>query len=302
VLIVLLKWLSQVIILVVGAMGVRRAHSSLHSGGKRKLTRHGKLALSSIFLAFLLFATTDLNERQGNSQRNSIQQNTITELQKVNDRLVKMSRNRDFAGVEISYTPSAEEWARIEAAFNKIQSPVPGIPYSAATMKAERTADKSGDNWKIDFDFVSRPEGVIRFPPVATTDPRAKAFSDVIREASLPIWIKWGSNVVTELEPRREQYASAISISQKKIAFTLRSPELKLNLNDVNPDLTILVRANSKPSVLRFLSLDDDVSLDQNLDMKWVEDNVATGGDDDYIRRTKPYVSGPHKLQITLKI
>ena len=97
-------------------------------------------------------------------------------------------------------------------------------------------------------------------------------------------------------------YPTAIYISKDKIAITLRPPELRLKLNVMERDFAILVRSDRKPAKLRFLSLDENVTLDQTINMEWKEDSESSqNAKEDLIKRTKPSVSCPHKLQVTLK-
>jgi hypothetical protein len=298
--VLILKWLSQILLLLGGVMSLVRAPylPKDDATGKRSPTFVGRLTVAALLTGFTLFVVTDINERRENSKKDAAQQKTIAELQQVNQHLIKMSLDRDLSGIEISFKPSAEQWSRIAKIYNKIESPVPGIPYSAAAMKAER----NGDHWKIDFDPVSRPEGTIRFPQVLPDQSNAKQFEDVIHEGSIALWIKWGTDLETELEPLRNQYASAISISQDTIAFILRPPELRLNLNYLKANPTLILRSRNETSSLRFRSLDLGIALDQTIDLKWRKEESPTGSDGSiYIQRTKPYVSGPHRLQITFR-
>jgi len=295
----ILKWLSQLLMLAVGIPNVVRAHSVLRGSTRRNpLTAVGWVNIAALLIGFSFFVATDIKERSENLKKDAAQQKTIAELQEVNQQLTKIGLDRDLSGIEISFKPTVEHWSRIAKMYSKIESPVPGIPYSAATMKAE----SSEGHWKIDFDPVSRPEATIRFPQVLPNQPNAKAFEDVIHEASIALWIKWGADLETELEPLRYQYPSAISISQDRIALTLRPPETRVNLNYLRANPTMILRGRNDASSLRFRSLDLAVTLDQTIDMQWRKEDIVPENDvDTYIRRIKPYVSGPHRLQITFR-
>lgn len=284
----ILKYASQALIAVGAFVVVWRTLTKKDDGGKRSFTTFGKVSIATIIINLALFVSGDISQR-----------NEIRELR----------LNREIAGIEISFTPSAEDWSRIEAAYNKIPpevkevtftgAPLRDIPFSEATMRAER----NGDSWKIDFDPLRLAAGFVQFRPVLPGDPSAKAFADVIHEASPSFWIKWGSNVTSETEPRRNQYASAITISKNTIALTLRSPELKLKLNQMDDDdFTVLIRANSQPAKLHIKSLDKGVVLDQALDMNWKRDEKSFPSDPEgFIKVKNPFVSGPYKLQIKIK-
>jgi len=255
---------------------------------EKRVTSLGKLAIAGIVVNLLLFVIGDYSQR--------------TEI-------AELRLNREITGIEVSFTPSAEDWSRIEAAYNRIPpevkevtfsgAPLRDISFSEATLKAER----NGDSWKIDFEPLRLAAGFIQFRPVLPSDPSAKAFAEVIYEASPSIWIKWGSTVTSEIEPRRNQYASAITISKNTIALTLRSPELKLKLSQMdNNDFTVFIRANSQPAKIRIKSLDEGVILDQSLNMNWSRDEKSLPNDPEgFIKVKNPFVSGPHKLQLQIK-
>lgn len=286
--ILILRWAAQALVVATGIAGVLRAHGE-EKDGKRSLTRTGKISVATILTGFLVFAVTDLNQR-----------NEISELHRVNERLTRMSRDRAFEGFEVSFTPSAEQWSQIEAAFEKTARFVPEIPNSAATMRAEPIED--GEYWKFSFDEVNHPAGLVRFPRLSASDPRGLPFQEVIKQASPSLWIKWGPNLETDIEPMGKLYASAMIVSRSTIGLSLRSPVLKMKLNELTGEMTILVRSNTKPATIRFRSLDDQVTIDQVVNMQWREETANPQDTREvYLRRTKPYISGPHKLQVTFK-
>lgn len=289
-----LKWISQILFALGGIMALfSAAYVTDPDTGKRSLKPVGWLTIITLLISLTLFAVTDLAQRKENAQKNNIQKQQIADLQQLIQQLNKLSLDRNLSGVEISFKPSAEHWSKIAEAYKKIKSPVPEVPYSDATMRAER----SGDHWKIDFDPVSRPEGTIRFPQVSPNQPNSKAFDDVIREASIGLLIKWSDDVETELEPWRGTYPSAITVSHDSIAFILRPPEIMLNLNNLKANPTVMLRGRNYPNNLQFRSIDHGVMFDQTIIPKWEEKR-----DDSYNGKTKPYVSGPHSLQLTFKV
>jgi hypothetical protein len=294
VLIAILKYSSQLIMLISGVLGAVRAHSIVvdQANQTRRITKYGLLSIVGIIVGFVLFIATDWNDQQRKSKEKIAQQNVITELQKA------VIRTREIEGIEISFTPSAQDWVGIEEVFKKIPSPTE-IPYSAATMKAERTSD----SWKISFEPVTAPQGLVKFPPIVAKDKNYTAFQTVIEKACPSVWINWGADVQTDIEPRGKLYPAAITISRASISIILRSPELKMRLSHLVEGLTVMIRNNGQPSTLRFISLDPDVTLDQTLNVQWREDTAKPKNDnEDYLMRTKPYVSGPHKLKAALKI
>lgn len=294
-LITILKYGSQILLVVVGALNVVQAHR-LPQGQKGKwLTLGGWFALAILFISFFGFIGLDYDQ-------DATQQKTISELERVNQSLFNMRVDRDLLGIEIAFKPSTDQWRKIAELTDKIVSPGgPEFPYSAAIMKAERR----GDHWKIDFGPIKSESGTIRPGAVLSNQPNGKAFEEVIQKASIPLWIKWGAGSETEIEPLRYDYPSAITISQDAIVFTLSPPLLRLNLNSLNANPTILLRTKETegtlPKSFKFRSLDSIIALDQSIDLEWKKEEGNSGDDDIYIKRTKPYISGPHRLQLSFK-
>jgi hypothetical protein len=294
----IIKLLSQLLILAVGAISVWQAHFTTKPGEqKRRLSPIGMISLAMLLCGLLVFFFTERNERNENAEKSAAQENTILELRRLNQQLTQFSLNRELRELEISFNPSPEQSSRIAEAYRRTKSPVPGVPFRNATMKAERI----DDHWRIDFDPVSGPDGVIRFAPVSSDNEEGKPFEDVLRQASSALWIKWGAGVATELEPQRSQFPSAIIVSENTITFVLRPPVLALNLNYLNADSTFTLRGEGNIKAMRFRSQDPQVTFDQMIELNWKEDSGADNDEDVYIKRTKPFISGPHRLQITLK-
>src|ERR1700686_127323 len=292
----ILKMVSQVLILAVGVASAIQAHRfPTGDAGKKKLNPIGWLTLAMLLVGFVVFLATE-----------AAQQDTIAELQRVNKNLLNMRADHDLSGIEISFKSSTEQWSRIAELYSKIKSPAkfpPGeeFPYSAATMKAERR----GDAWKIDFGPVSRKEGTVRFSPILPGQENSKAFEEVVNQASIALWIRWGGGIETEIEPWRHEYPSAIMVSQDMIPLTLVPPLIKLNVNSLNSNPTIILRSrndeNSLPKNLRFGSLDSSIVFDKTIALDWKKEERSSDDGDDYIKKTKPYISGPNRLQVTFR-
>jgi hypothetical protein len=251
--------------------------------------------LLSIF--FSLHLKTDLNKRRENIEKNAAQESTIVELRRTIQQLTQFSLDRELREIEISFKPSPEQSFRIAEAYRKVKSTVKGVPYSAATMRAERI----GDHWKIEFEPVSRPEGVIRFAPISAKQVKRKGFEEVLQQATLPLWIKWGAGAETELEPNRNQFPSVIIMSENALTYLLRPPLIALHLKNLSVDPTFILRGAGDIKTLRFHSGDPGVIFDQMVDLNWKEDRGSDTDEDIYIKRTKPFLSGPHRLEISFK-
>src|SRR2546423_349254 len=122
---IILKWLSQILILLGGIIGLwGEVRGRKDPPDKRSRTRI-VITIAALLIGFLLFVATDIEERKENAQKNEAQARQIAVLEQVNQELIKLSLDRNLSGVELSFKPSNEQWSKIAAAYGKIKSPVP---------------------------------------------------------------------------------------------------------------------------------------------------------------------------------
>ena len=203
-----------------------------------------------------------------------------------------LSLDRAFSGIEISYKPTTDEWSRVARIYQKIPPPDEEASYHESPI----VADRVGVYWKVDFEPVSVEGGTKWFAPVSTEEPNNKGFEQIIREGTMPLMITWGTGLETKLEPWRSDYPSGISLSPKLFAIRLRPPLLEINLASLQANSTIMLRSRTRPSDLTFHSLDPGVILNQTVHLKWREEVSHRFRDSLF-----PYVSGPHRLDLTFR-
>jgi hypothetical protein len=225
------------------------------------------------------------------------------------DLLNRLTLNQNLSGMELSFTPPPEQWNRIAAAYRLIESPEQDVSYSDAAMMAERV----GDHWKIDFEpvavkerIIETPKGPMRiggnkkFRKLSTSDLKNKAFEEVIKEASLGLRIEWGNGTQTALEPRDDDYPSAIYVSHNKIGLILRPPLVLWNLNELkhNAKATFYGRDYPVPLPASFIirSLDPAVILNQAVELNWRKRESTQAPP--YEMQMNPKISGPHSLSV----
>jgi hypothetical protein len=225
-------------------------------------------------------------------------------------KLDSLNLDHDLLGVELSFTPSQEMWDRIAAAYRRMKSPSEDLSYVDVPMTAER----DGDHWRVDFEatqvkerVIQTPSGPMRlggytkFQKVSTADPNNRGFEDVLNEALPGLRIEWGNGSNTPLEPRTEDYPSAIYVSRDKIALTLRPPRVSLNLTELREHPTVKFYGRNYPvglpPVFRIRSLDPAAELDQTIQLEWKRREPNT----DYDSMMNRQVSGPHRLSIALR-
>jgi hypothetical protein len=231
-----------------------------------------------------------------NAQRRQIGLSTVLTAQQKQQlrRLKEMRLDRELSGVEVSFTPSLDQWARITFACGKIPPASLGFPYSASTITAERV----GDHWEIEFGEIRDEDGnTILPPPLSTQSPEGKAFEEVINLAMVELRIEWGSSdlgpdEVTMLSVGRT-YPASVRISKDTIAFTFRPPKLRLYLSHLYDNPVVRLRGQQYPTSIRFRSLDDKVKFDERSALNW----VMRSGDPE-VEKWLPYVSEPLHLDI----
>jgi len=212
-----------------------------------------------------------------------------------------LSLYRTFAGIEISYKPSAREWTSVIQIYRTIAPPVAG---ETSYYDAPIIAKRSGSHWRIEFGVVSMREGQKWFLPVSTEDERNRGFERIIQTAALPLHITWGNGSETLLEPWRGDYPSALKLSQDRFVFTLSPPLLELNLASLYEDPNVTLRSRNpwcqERREVTVHSIDQAVELDQILLLNWKKE-PPNQMERSYPIRLYPYASGPHRLNITFK-
>jgi hypothetical protein len=226
--------------------------------------------------------------------------------------LNRIPLNRDLLGIEFSYSPSREKWARIADAYKKIKSPEPDLPYVNANMVAER----DGEHWNLDFEPASIIGGIVQTPRGPRQIGGSKKlhklstknnqlFEEVIKEAMLGLRIQWGNGTNTVLHWNQDYYPSAMYISQHKIKYILRPPLILWNLNQLKHNAKISFFGHDSnqvalPEKFTICSLDPAVILKQTVQLNWsrrVRSNPPT-----YDELVNPQASGPHPLIVQFDV
>lgn len=231
----------------------------------------------------------------------------VIAAQALNVRLLNtLSLDHDLTGIQISFSPSQDQWARIATAYSKIQSPHRDMAYVDVPMMAERV----GDHWQLYFEalyikpYVLNTQqgpltmgGYKRFLTISTAN---KLFEVVLNEAAFGLRVEWGNGTSTAVDPTGGYYPSAVYVSRNRIAIILRPPLVSWNLNDLkrNPEVTFYGRDHRGPLPESFTlcSLDPGVALNQTIQLNWRERT-----EESYDARMHRQSSGPHRLRVDLK-
>jgi hypothetical protein len=229
--------------------------------------------------------------------------------------LNRLPLNRNFLGIEISFTPSNTQWRQIVSAYREIEarelkSPEGNLRFENAPMIAE----SDGDHWQIDFEpalvktknpnYPLPEEGYKKLHRLSSKN--YPLFDSVLKRALLGLTIEWSNNTKTVFDPVQDYYPSAIYVSQHKIKFFLRPPQLLLTLNELydNPRIKFYGTDYSLspeypldlPKEFTIRSLDPGVELEQTIQLDWA--NRKSSEPQSYDKSLHPKVSGPHVLGV----
>ena len=266
---------------------------------------YGAIAVGAIALiaSIIVISRNDrLQKEQSDKQQLAlgISQGIEEEQRKQIQQLQQLRLDRDLSGVEISFKPSAEHWALIAHACNKIEPYDPEFPYSASTIIAERV----GGYWEIEFSPIYQKSGSILPPPVSTSLPKYKVFEEVIDIALVELLITWSDDDnLTSVISSRGNYPTSVTVSKDMIAFTFRPPQLRWGLNYLYDKPTVTFRGQqdsaptetgiAAPVEIKIRSLDYRVKFDQSIKLNWEKKPGK-----DHFKKWMPYISGPHRLNI----
>ena len=183
-LVIVVKWLSQLLIIATGIfslfMDPYKEDPKTH---RRKLTRVGYVAMSALLIGFVLFALTDLNERQQATARLEHQKEVISnqeralthhEKQQALSRKLLLSKYT-FSDIEFSWTPSERLFKEIVKIYKKLPGDFPAR-FAYSTVKAS----KVGESWRIHYSGGGPNTYTELSDDVTTEKPEWSPFREVI--------------------------------------------------------------------------------------------------------------------------
>ncbi|MCM3904168.1 MAG: hypothetical protein ND866_20890 [Pyrinomonadaceae bacterium] len=231
------------------------------------------------------------------AQTGGIARNLATSLEAQQRQLTQtenLALDRDLEGLELSWEPSKAQWNEIERAYQSLPSAarsdshhgrVPDKNYFPVTTI---TGERFYEHWRIIFKPLLRPQGLLEFPPVLTSQNGWERFYGVLAAALPNYWVvKLGSNPGVVLSSAGF-YPSSISISRGRITLIIKPPETKIALKRLVVDKTVTFSGWRGITTVRLKSKDAGVCLDQTINLDWGEPT------DEY----EASVSGPHPLDI----
>jgi hypothetical protein len=320
----ILRWLSQVLIVTSGIYGM---FSDLYKEDEhtknRTLTRAGRVNLATLLIGFLLFGVTEYQERQNQHiqevrfETQSKGQNSIIDTQKQQIKsqddelrylhhLILVQESVD--GWEISWEPPPKV---IRDARNKAQSLTSrddAYLRSCLSYSDINARKSSNEHWVIAC-ALGRPQGVLNLSfDVSPTQPGWGVFEstlDTLLSSRFSISQSGGEDFVLLTRLARPEQ---ISYGGRKVLITVRSPRVKLSR--LEQPVRVVLRLDAEtlsdtPASIRIRSLDPNLRLDETIRTKWSKRQVGTKphypidpGDEPVTEEAVfAFFSGPHEIK-----
>jgi hypothetical protein len=319
-----LKWLSQVLIVTSGIYGM---FSDLFKRDERtntrRLTRAGWVNLATLFTGFLLFGVTDYKERleqkvqEAQSKAQADGQQTIIKNQEGQIKsqgeelrylhhLILVQESVD--GWEISWVPPSK---LISAARNKSAAMIfrdDAYLRTCLNISEINARKSSNEHWVITC-TLSRPQGVLENLSfdLSPTQPEWGVFEsilDTLLSSRFSISQSGGEDFVVLTRLERPDH---ISYSSRKVVVTVHGSHVKLSR--LEQAVQVILRLDAEalsetPESVRIRSLDPNLKLDETLRTKWNKRQVGTrpnyagalSGDPVTQEPVFAFFSGPHEI------
>jgi hypothetical protein len=303
--IVILKWISQALIVVVGVWGLfSDPYETNARTGRRRLNRTGWIKVMLLAVGFLLFAFTDMHEqkkslaaRERQSQQLLMQEQTIINQDKNLDYLRELLLTQhQLSEVEIMLVFPEETILRFIRAIDRFKKIRPNeanpdqtkLAYIASSCRGSAVVRYGGrDSGQIEYS-LNRPQGFIK-GTVSDQEPEwpafASAFSGLLGER-FEIQSETGRVLIDLLSPERPMI---IRFQREAVVFNLKNAGIRLDeikgavtfvcgkdeLLSVEPPLNDeegprrVEPMRFGPTTIRFRSRDPRVSWDQQITCNW---------------------------------
>jgi hypothetical protein len=315
----LLKWLSQVLIVVGGVWAlVSDTHERDLATGRRRLTQSGWMKLFILAVGFGLFVLTDVQNRAQQQEAIRIRDQ---EIKRQNAQLSYLRKlfllQHELSAVEVSWSLSERDLGDFSQVLLGYGEQVQAGPELKTNLQyintAVRNSMRSGNNWlnvrqigRGRFGLqvlISRPLGM-KLTQFSNEQHEWKAFDAAIQRLL-------GDRFEIEVAPgvviadlAKKHWPCEFSIVGSTVHFTVERPGVSLGQLE-GARVTYwggnLERARM-PKRLRLRFKDPKVTLDQQFDLEWEEVVLfsARNEDDGYELKYSNLKAGPFQLPVSI--
>jgi len=305
VIVVLLKWVAQVLLFASGLwalMGVEASHKD-DATGKRRLTGNGWAKVMLLVVGLGLFVASDMQERKTAEQRRKLaERDAYDKAQQVEylQRLILLQF--DLAALEVRWKPDANELAALSAALLDGGASAMDPSEAAYLECALRTGGLSiartrQGRFRLDVRCY-RAQGMFS----ASYDygsPQWQRLERALIDAFGGLRIELESGLLVA-EPLGRHWPCEVRVDDGELVFTLERPAIKIGqLDGARVVLVAAPDARSAPQHLRLRSRDANVELDETLDVAWREETLREVEDPEgMVYRTTRLRAGPFDLPV----
>ena len=327
ILFLILKWLSQLLIVTSGIYGM---FSDLYKEDehtkKRKLTRAGVINLATLLIGLLLFGITDFQERQTQKDEANakleaakkeaefqIKTNGLLNLQ-IESQKGELRYLRHLILVQELVEGWEFSWKPQMAVMRLARSHADSLhgaddAYLRLCLRGEVSAHRAPNgHWMISCS-ISRPFGTktVSFD-LAPSQPQWEVFESTLDELLSPVFSIYQSGGEDILVLTRFARPDDIVYSENRIVVTVRSPGVKLSRFEEPIQAVLRMdvdQTSMAPDSIRMRSLDPNLHLDQMIRARWRKQQIGTKLGSAYPGEEPPQVpvyaifSGPHELKGT---
>ena len=286
--VVLLKWLAQLLLLATGVWALLGVESLVTDAatGKRRLTTNGWTKVALLIVGFALFAATDAQQKK-EARRRELQAGK--ELEDKDKQLLYLKQviltQNQLAGVRLEWTLGGEVHrrmrARLDAAAAERGAGDAAVLAAAFEDGALEVRRISGERWAVHVD-VQR-EGTRFARRYEQPSAEWKAFEEALLDTFGECRVELSGGELLA-EPLGRHWPCRATVARGATAsFVIDRPGLTLSALD---EAALVVVAGPgvthMPPALRVVSLDRKVALDEALALQWkseeYESYVDSGG------------------------
>jgi hypothetical protein len=317
----LLKWLSQILILVGGVWALfSDTHERDPTTGRRNLTRSGWLKLSIFGIGFALFALTERQSEMQHHEASRIQEEQIKQQKHQLDILQELFLlQREVSAVDVSWPLSAKDQTVFSESLlgyrDQSSSVSPELKTNLQYIDAAfRNSMRPHNNW-LNVREIARGRFGLQVLVSRHAPPKLVQFSE-----DQPDWKVFASAIGRLLGDRfeidlapgvviadlaKKHWPCALSIGDCTIHFTVEKPGVRLGQLE-GASVTLWAAVNRTAQLLKRLHLllkDPRVEGDQQFELDWTEVVLFSAKDEEegYEVKYSNLKAGPFPLSTRIK-
>jgi hypothetical protein len=283
-----LKWLSQVLIVTSGIYGMfSDLYKQQGPGRKRQLTRAGWINLMTLLTGFTLYAVTDFQDRQGQKRDDEYKAHTIkTQQQLIDSQTEELSYLRHLileqeiiSGWELSWDAPASVIKSVQSQAQSLRGGNDDYLRGCLSFAGINARSGSYGHWTISC-VLGLPQGIRNFSfDLAPSDKAWPVFDsvlDTLLSARFAVSQSGGQDLVVL---SRLERPDEVSYTGAKVVVTVRNSRVRLSQFEQPVKAILRIETDviaDAPRSVRIRSVDPNLQLDQTFRTNWEKRRVGT--------------------------